>query len=135
MPEVAAAPNDLTLADGGISATGAGKDADAGGTSANSSSSSSSHSKGLTERRGLLLLSTVPLVWGTYAPSVKYLYQMGDSPPGLLFNFACYVVSVLTFTAVAGFNKKQRTTGVCVGVSCASPCLRVSVSPCRCVSV
>ncbi|CAN0596829.1 unnamed protein product, partial [Ectocarpus sp. 12 AP-2014] len=55
-----------------------------------------------SQRSGLLVLATVPLVWGTYAPSVKYLYQMGESPPGLLFNFACYVVSVLTFAAVAG---------------------------------
>lgn len=62
-------------------------------------------SKKLTERGGLLLLATVPLVWGTYGPSVKLLYQMGESPPGLLFNFACYAVSVMTFAAVAGFSK------------------------------
>lgn len=124
VPEVAAAaPRDPTVADdGGSPATNApGKDAGADGRSANDSSSSS---RDLTERRGLLLLSTVPLVWGTYAPSVKYLYQMGDSPPGLLFNFACYVVSVLTFTAVASFNKSQRTTGVCVcRCVCVCPCL------------
>ncbi|CAN0396718.1 unnamed protein product, partial [Ectocarpus sp. 12 AP-2014] len=65
-----------------------------------------------SQRSGLLVLATVPLVWGTYAPSVKYLYQMGESPPGLLFNFACYVVSVLTFAAVAGLNtaRRHRTT-------------------------
>lgn len=107
MPEAAAVPRDLTLADDSIAAAGAGKDDGVGGTSPYRSSSS----KNLTERGGLLLLSTVPLVWGTYAPSVKYLYQMGDSPPGLLFNFACYVVSVLTFTAVASFNRRPRTTG------------------------
>lgn len=61
-----------------------------------------------SERSGLLVLATVPLVWGTYAPSVKYLYQMGESPPGLLFNFACYVVSVLTFAAVASLNTARR---------------------------
>ncbi|CAM9723524.1 unnamed protein product [Ectocarpus sp. 8 AP-2014] len=33
---------------------------------------------------------------------------MGESPPGLLFNFACYVVSVLTFAAVAGLNTARR---------------------------
>lgn len=61
-----------------------------------------------SNRSGLLLLSTVPLVWGTYAPSVKYLYQMGDSTPGLVFNFACYVVSVLTFALVAAANSARR---------------------------
>ena len=66
---------------------------------------SSPSSKKLTERGGLLLLATVPLVWGTYGPSVKLLYQMGESPPGLLFNFACYAVSVMTFAAVASFSR------------------------------
>lgn len=71
--------------------------------------------KKLTERSGLLLLATVPLVWGTYGPSVKLMYQMGESPPGLLFNFACYAVSVMTFAAVASFNraKGHRAAGVC----------------------
>ncbi|CAM9817987.1 unnamed protein product, partial [Hapterophycus canaliculatus] len=31
----------------------------------------------------------------------------GESPPGLLFNFACYAVSVLTFAAVAGLNNAR----------------------------
>eukprot|EP00903_Cladosiphon_okamuranus_P011719 g11021.t1 len=66
---------------------------------------SSPSSKKLTERGGLLLLATVPLVWGTYGPSVKLMYQMGESPPGLLFNFACYAVSVMTFAAVASFSR------------------------------
>lgn len=64
-------------------------------------------SKKLTERAGLLLLATVPLVWGTYGPSVKLLYQMGESPPGLLFNFACYAVSVMTFAAVSSFSSAK----------------------------
>eukprot|EP00752_Nemacystus_decipiens_P009160 g8182.t1 len=68
---------------------------------------SSPSSKKLSERGGLLVLATVPLVWGTYGTSVKLLYQMGESPPGLLFNFACYAVSVMTFAAVASFNKAK----------------------------
>lgn len=57
--------------------------------------------------RGLLLLSTVPLVWGTYGPSVKYLYQMGEPTPGLVFNFGCYVVSVFTLGVVARINNAR----------------------------
>lgn len=62
--------------------------------------------------KGLLLLTTVPLVWGTYAPSVKYLYEWrGDSilsPPGLVFNFACYSVSALTLAGVFWFDHLRR---------------------------
>lgn len=76
----------------------------------------------LTERGGLLLLATVPLVWGTYSPTVKYLYQAGESPPGLLFNFACYAVSVLTFAAVAGLNNaRTRRTAAAQGMIRARP--------------
>lgn len=57
--------------------------------------------------RDLLLLSTVPLVWGTYGPSVKYLYQMGEPTPGLVFNLGCYVVSVLTLGMVAWINNAR----------------------------
>lgn len=67
--------------------------------------------RGRSNRSGLLLLSTVPLVWGTYAPSVKYLYQMGESTPGLVFNFACYAVSVLTLAVVAGVNNARKREG------------------------
>lgn len=71
--------------------------------------------------KGLLLLTTVPLVWGTYAPSVKYLYEWrGDSilsPPGLVFNFACYSVSALTLAGVFWFDHLRRRWGealICV---------------------
>lgn len=67
--------------------------------------------RGRSNRSGLLLLSTVPLVWGTYAPSVKYLYQMGESTPGLVFNFACYAVSVLTLAVVAGISSARKRKG------------------------
>lgn len=66
---------------------------------------------GGTDRRGLLLLATVPLVWGTYGPSVKYLYQMGESTPALLFNFGCYFVSAASLAAVAWFNDARRSGG------------------------
>lgn len=72
-------------------------------------------SKGMTkekrsDRKGLFLLATVPLVWGTYAPSVKYMYEMSDgaaSPPGLLFNFSSYVVALVTLAGAAWVNKMR----------------------------
>lgn len=74
---------------------------------------SSDKLRGRSDRGGLLLLATVPLVWGTYGPSVKYMYQMGDGPPGLVFNFGCYLVSVATFAAVAWVNGVRRRMGEC----------------------
>ncbi|CAM9288585.1 unnamed protein product [Discosporangium mesarthrocarpum] len=62
-------------------------------------------------RAALLVLSTVPLVWGTYAPSVKYLYDssIGDgSPPGLIFNLGCYLVSALTLTAASSIKDRAK---------------------------
>lgn len=73
------------------------------------------HHRKRRSARGLLLLSTVPLVWGTYGPSVKYLYDMGGdavaSPPGLVFNFACCVVSALTLAGVFWINHLWRQWG------------------------
>lgn len=106
VPEVASAADDLaTLGSTGGDGKSDGRGAGRGG------SSSPVGKKQLTERGGLLLLCTVPLVWGTYGPSVKFLYQMGESPPGLLFNFACYVVSLLTLAAAGSFDRRR---GACV---------------------
>ena len=68
-------------------------------------------SGGRSDRRGFILLATVPLVWGTYGPSVKYLYQMGDSTPGLFFNLSCYLVSAAFLTAIAWVNDARRHRG------------------------
>lgn len=75
------------------------------------SPATSTGSKEFSRRSGLLLLATVPLVWGTYAPSVKYLYQAAEAVPGLVFNFGCYLVSVLTFAVVALINQSATRKG------------------------
>lgn len=64
-------------------------------------------------RRGLFLLATVPLVWGTYAPSVKYVYDLGDglSPPALIFNFGCYMFSAATLAGAAWVRSVQNLSG------------------------
>lgn len=121
VPEVAARP-DVKLDHTGTAAEG---DGDGG---------SPPGSKKLTERGGLLLLATVPLVWGTYGASVKLLYQMGDSPPGLVFNFACYAVSAMTLAIVASFSRaKGQRPGVCrVLLSVHSPAVLISPAALAC---
>jgi drug/metabolite transporter (DMT)-like permease len=46
----------------------------------------------------LALLAAVPVVWGTYAPLVKYTLSLDRAPPVLLFNLASYAAS---FAALA----------------------------------
>jgi hypothetical protein len=43
----------------------------------------------------IAVLAAVPVLWGTYTPSVKYMSALGSAvqPPGLIFNAACYVIS------------------------------------------
>lgn len=57
---------------------------------------------------GWLLLSTVPLVWGTYAPSVKYLYDVGEFN-SLGDSAGQYPCSCATLSSV----HHERTVGAC----------------------
>jgi hypothetical protein len=54
------------------------------------------------ENLGLLALFTVPMVWGTYVPVVRTLYEIEPPVPGLVFS-ACYfaVASISTLALVA----------------------------------
>ena len=59
--------------------------------------------------RGLLVLLTVPLAWGTYAPVVQYI-SIGTSStmslppvPGILFSAAYYVVASITLWSTRYF--------------------------------
>lgn len=106
LPEIT--PKDLVQID--VEAKDAATTLPDGNNSENATSPSRKPIRG-TDRRGLLLLATVPLVWGTYGPSVKYLYQMGESTPALLFNFGCYLVSAASLATVAWFNDARRSGG------------------------
>jgi len=55
-----------------------------------------------------LALFTVPLCWGTYSPLVKSLYSSSarDISP-LVFNFSCYLVSLLSTLFVLFWSKKS----------------------------
>jgi len=63
-------------------------------------------SEQLTSQRwlGLAVLGLVPLLWGTYTPTVKFLYNFLEAPPpGPIFNLLSYSVSFasLCFTSLA----------------------------------
>jgi drug/metabolite transporter (DMT)-like permease len=56
----------------------------------------------LTEsRRGLLVLATVPLAWGTFEPVVRLVYQIQPRIPGLLFGTMYYFVAAGTLLSLA----------------------------------
>lgn len=47
---------------------------------------------------GILVLLTVPLSWGTYAPVVKYVYEMDPPLPGFVFSAGYYLIASITLT-------------------------------------
>jgi len=56
---------------------------------------------------GVLVLLTVPLAWGTYAPVVKYVYEMDSPVPGFVFSTAYYLIasaSLLTLMRISSTN-------------------------------
>lgn len=60
---------------------------------------------------GLLVLCSVPLVWGTYVPIVRLLYEIDPPIPGFLFS-ACYffISSVTTLGLSKALDSKQTTS-------------------------
>jgi hypothetical protein len=59
---------------------------------------------------GLLALFTVPMIWGTYVPVVRTLYEIDPPVPGAVFS-ACYFavasLSTLALVALPNFNRKD----------------------------
>ena len=45
---------------------------------------------------GLLVLCSVPLVWGTYVPIVRLLYEIDPPIPGFLFSAFYFFISAVT---------------------------------------
>ena len=53
-----------------------------------------------------LVLLTVPLSWGTYAPAVKYMYDVVQPPmPGLVFSAGYYAVASSTLGALSRIRR------------------------------
>jgi len=61
--------------------------------------------------QGILVLLTVPIAWGTYAPVVKYVYQLQAPVPGLVFSAAYYAVASATLLGILAFQKSIKNTG------------------------
>lgn len=54
---------------------------------------------------GILILLTVPVAWGTYAPVVKYMYNnMEPSMPGFIFSAGYYIVAALTLGVLSSLS-------------------------------
>jgi len=64
---------------------------------------------------GVLVLLTVPLSWGTYAPVVKYVYEMNPPVPGFVFSAGYYVIASFTLnllvTMMSISNSDQTAMG------------------------
>jgi hypothetical protein len=63
----------------------------------------------LLERKslwGLASLVTVPLVWGTYVPAVRFIYE--NHVPGFVFSASYHCVSTLTSLAILTMNNRER---------------------------
>mmetsp|Transcript_4357 Transcript_4357/g.6115 ORF Transcript_4357/g.6115 Transcript_4357/m.6115 type:complete len:548 (+) Transcript_4357:96-1739(+) len=57
---------------------------------------------------GILVLLTVPLSWGTYAPVVKYVYEMDPPVPGLLFSAGYYFIASFTLGFLGWLQSKNQ---------------------------
>lgn len=53
---------------------------------------------------GILVLLTVPLSWGTYAPVVKYVYEMNPPTPGFVFSAGYYFIASLTLVTLSSMR-------------------------------
>ncbi len=58
---------------------------------------------------GVLVLLTVPFAWGTYAPVVKYVYEMDPPVPGFVFSGGYYLIAALTLSILAFLQNKFRS--------------------------
>ena len=58
--------------------------------------------------RGLRVaaLVTVPVVWGTYAPAVRYVFQQPVPPPGVVFSAAYYVVALAVIASATAVRRR-----------------------------
>lgn len=59
---------------------------------------------------GILVLLTVPLSWGTYAPVVKYVYEMDPPLPGFAFSAGYYLVASVTLTFLSIMMNSSTST-------------------------
>mmetsp|Transcript_51369 Transcript_51369/g.154342 ORF Transcript_51369/g.154342 Transcript_51369/m.154342 type:complete len:508 (-) Transcript_51369:462-1985(-) len=61
---------------------------------------------------GVLVLLTVPLAWGTYAPVVRYVYEMNPPIPGFVFSAGYYLIATVS---LLGLNMMRRDENLAQG--------------------
>jgi drug/metabolite transporter (DMT)-like permease len=54
-------------------------------------------------RRGVGVLLTVPIAWGSYEPAVRLLYKIQPDIPPFLFSFVYYLIATVALTTVSSF--------------------------------
>lgn len=57
----------------------------------------------------MLVLLTVPLAWGTYAPVVKYVYEMDPPVPGFVFSTAYYLIASASLLTLMSISSSSTT--------------------------
>ena len=55
---------------------------------------------------GILVLLTVPLCWGTYGPTVRYLYELQPPVPGFVFSASYYTLAAFTMLILSSFQQQ-----------------------------
>jgi len=61
-------------------------------------------------QKGVLVLLSVPVAWGTFEPAVRFVYAIDPPIPAFLFSFAYYLVaatSLILASAIAGMKDKE----------------------------
>lgn len=61
---------------------------------------------------GVLVLLTVPLSWGTYAPVVKYVYEIDPPLPGFVFSAGYYLIASITLTLLIIIKSWKEKGGI-----------------------
>lgn len=61
------------------------------------------------------VLVSVPVVWGTYAPVVRYVYELPVPPPGIVFSAGYYVVAFATLAFAAKGRPMAEAAGLELG--------------------
>ena len=61
---------------------------------------------------GLLVLCSVPLVWGTYVPIVRLLYEIDPPIPGFLFSVFYFLISSVTTVTLAQILDRREDTNI-----------------------
>jgi hypothetical protein len=59
---------------------------------------------------GILVLLTVPLSWGTYGPTVRYLYEIQPPVPGFVFSACYYTLAAGTMLLLSWTSTDQSRT-------------------------